>query len=260
MLLKDRVAIITGAGSGIGQGVAQRFAREGAKLALVDIRPDSLEDTAAQLKDSGTEFDTYTGDVSITADVEGFFSAAVQRFGRIDIAVNNAGIGTPVAPLHMMTDEGFDQTVAVNLRGVFLCMRAAARQMIKQGGGGRIISVSSQAGKTGFPLLGPYCATKAGVILMTQAMAKEVGTFKINVNCVCPGTIDTPLLRGGLDPILKAAGQDLEEWALKNMPTIPLGRVGYPADVAKVITFLASDDGDYMTGQAINITGGQEMH
>jgi NAD(P)-dependent dehydrogenase (short-subunit alcohol dehydrogenase family) len=163
-------------------------------------------------------------------------------------------------PLHMMTDEGFDRTIAVNLRGVFLCMRAAAQQMIKQGGTGRIISVSSQAGKTGFAMLGPYCATKAGVILMTQAMAKEVGPFKINVNCVCPGTIDTPLLHGTLDPILNAAGQTLEEWALKNMPAIPLGRVGYPADVAKIITFLASEEGDYMTGQAINITGGQEMH
>ncbi|HSP56063.1 MAG TPA: SDR family NAD(P)-dependent oxidoreductase [Dehalococcoidia bacterium] len=260
MLLKDRVAIITGAGSGIGQGVALRFAREGAKLALVDIRSEALEETAAQLHNTGAEFDTYTGDVSVSADVEGFFGAAVQRFGRIDIAVNNAGIGNPVAPLHMMPDDGFDQTIAVNLRGVFLCMRAAAQQMIKQGGGGRIISVSSQAGKTGFPMLGPYCATKAGVILMTQTMAKEVGTFKINVNCVCPGTIDTPLLRGALEPILNAAGQTLEEWALKNMPTIPLGRIGYPTDVAKVITFLASDDGDYMTGQAINITGGQEMH
>ena len=260
MLLKDRVAIITGAGSGIGQGVALRFAREGAKLALVDIRSGALDDTAAQIEETGAEFERYTGDVSITADVSGFFSKAVQRFGRIDIAVNNAGIGNPVAPLHLMTDEGFDSTVAVNLRGVFLCMRAAAQQMIKQSGGGRIISVSSQAGKTGFAMLGPYCATKAGVILMTQAMAKEVGPFKVNVNCVCPGTIDTPLLRGGLDPILKAAGQDLEEWALKNMPPIPLGRVGYPADVANVITFLASNQGDYMTGQAINITGGQEMH
>ena len=260
MLLKDRVAIITGAGSGIGQGVALRFAREGAKLALVDIRPEALEDTAAQLKDSDAEFDCYSGDVALSQDVARFFAATVERFGRIDIAVNNAGIGNPVAPLHMMTDEGFDRTIAVNLRGVFLCMRAAAQQMIKQGGGGRIISVSSQAGKTGFPMLGPYCATKAGVILMTQAMAKELGTFGITVNCVCPGTIDTPLLRGALDPILKAAGQTLEEWAAKNMPSIPLGRVGYPADVAKIITFLASDEGDYMTGQAINITGGQEMH
>ncbi len=260
MLLKDRVALITGAGSGIGQGVAERFATEGAKLALVDIRPEALQETEAKLKGSGTDFESYAGDVSVTADVENFFAQTVDRFGRLDICVNNAGIGNPPMPLISMTDEGFDETIAVNLRGVFLCMRAAAQRMAAQGGGGRIISVSSQAGKTGYPMLGPYCATKAGVILLTQTMGKELGAQKITVNCVCPGTIDTPLLRGTLDPVLETTGETLEQWALKNAPTIPLGRVGYPADVAKVITFLASDEADYMTGQAINITGGQEMH
>ncbi|MBI2912708.1 MAG: SDR family oxidoreductase [Chloroflexi bacterium] len=260
MLLKDRVALITGAGRGIGQGIALRFANEGAKLALVDIEASYLEDTASKLRQTKAEFESYQGDVSVTTDVERFFGQAIERFGRIDVCVNNAGIGNPPLPLAQMTDEGFDRTIAVNLRGVFLCMRAAAQQMIKQGQGGRIISVSSQAGKTGFALLGPYCATKAGVILLTQAMAKELGPHKITVNAICPGTIDTPLLRGGLDPILKATGQTLEQWALKNGPPIPLGRIGYPADVAKLVTFLASDEGDYMTGQAINITGGQEMH
>ena len=260
MLLENKVALITGAGSGIGQGIALRFAHEGAKLALVDIRPQSLEETAAKVKDAGAQFDTYTGDVSLTADVESFFSQTIERFGRVDICVNNAGVANPPLPLMSMTDEGFDQTIAVNLRGVFLCMRAAAQRMAAQGDGGRIISVSSQAGKTGYPMLGPYCATKAGVILLTQTMGKELGPQKITVNCVCPGTIDTPLLRGTLDPILAATGETFEQWALKNMPTIPLGRVGYPEDVAKVITFLASDEADYMTGQAINITGGQEMH
>jgi NAD(P)-dependent dehydrogenase (short-subunit alcohol dehydrogenase family) len=120
--------------------------------------------------------------------------------------------------------------------------------------------MSSQAGKTGFAMLGPYCASKAGVILLTQVFAKELAPQKITVNAVCPGTIDTPLLRGGLAPLLQAAGQDLEEWALKNLPPIPLGRVGYPEDVAKLVTFLASDEADYMTGQAVNVTGGQEMH
>jgi len=260
VLLKDKVALITGAGSGIGQGVAMRFAREGARLALADIRPESLEETASQLKEAGAEFECYACDVSVTDDVERVFATAIERLGRVDICVNNAGIGNPPMPIWQMTDEGFDRTIAVNLRGVFLCMRAAARQMIKQGEGGRIISVASQAGKTGFAMLGPYCATKAGVIMMTQAMAKEVGAQKITVNAVCPGTIDTPLLRGTLDPILNASGQTLEQWALKNAPSIPLGRIGYPADVAKLITFLASNEADYMTGQAINISGGQEMH
>ena len=260
MLLNDRVAIITGGGSGIGQGVAGRFAKEGAKLMLVDLNPAGLGETAAQIKDPGAEVETFEADVSVTEQVEAFFAKTVERFGRVDICVNNAGIGNPPGPLVQMTDEGFDRTIAVNLRGVFLCMRAAGRQMLQQGDGGRIISVASQAGKTGFAFLSPYCATKAGVILMSKAMAKEVGASKITVNVVCPGTIDTPLLRGTLDPILEAQGVTLEEWALKNGPPIALNRIGYPRDVANLITFLASDDADYMTGQAINISGGQEMH
>ncbi len=262
MLLKDKVALITGAASGIGQGVAERFAAEGARLALVDLNEAGLAETAKLAKAAGAEVECYGADVSVTADVERFFAKSVERYGRIDICVNNAGIGNPFSTLVDMTDEGFDRTIAVNLRGVFLGMRAAGRQMIKQGGGGRIISVASQAGKSGFAFLAPYCATKAGVILMTKAMAKEVGAHRINVNCVCPGTIDTPILRTPLEPMLKAAGQTLEEFALKSpgMPPIPLGRIGYPKDVANVITFLAGPDADYMTGQAINISGGQEMH
>ncbi len=260
MLLSDRVAIITGGGSGIGQGVAGRFAKEGAKLMLVDLNPAGLAETAAQVKDTGAEVETFEADVSVTEQVEAFFAKTLERFGRLDICVNNAGIANPPGPLVQMTDEGFDRTVAVNLRGVFLCMRAAGRQMLQQGDGGRIISVASQAGKTGFAFLSPYCATKAGVILMSKAMAKEVGASKITVNVVCPGTIDTPILRGPLGPILEAQGVTLEQWALKNGPPIALNRIGYPRDVANLITFLASDDADYMTGQAINISGGQEMH
>jgi NAD(P)-dependent dehydrogenase (short-subunit alcohol dehydrogenase family) len=262
MLLEDKIAIITGAGSGIGRGVAERFAQEGAKLTLVDLNEAGLEETSSLVKAAGSESISVTADVSITADVEGFFAKTVSHYGRLDIAVNNAGIGNPFSTLVDMTDEGFDRTIAVNLRGVFLCMRAAGKQMIKQGTGGRIISVASQAGKTGFAFLAPYCATKAGVILMTRAMAKEVGPMKINVNCVCPGTIDTPILRTPLEPMLKAANQTLEQFALSSpgMPPIPLGRIGYPKDVANLITFLAGPDADYMTGQAINISGGQEMH
>jgi NAD(P)-dependent dehydrogenase (short-subunit alcohol dehydrogenase family) len=260
MQLRGRVALITGAGSGIGQGIALRFAREGAKLALVDIDSARLKDTAARLKEVHAEFECCQGDVSRTEDVERIFGEAVGRFGRLDIDVNNAGIGHAVLPLHQMPEDEFDRTIAVNLRGVFLCARAAARQMIEQGGGGRIINVSSQAGKTGFPFLGPYSASKGGVILLTQVMAKELAAHKITVNAICPGTIDTPLLRGTLDPVLQATGMDLEEWALKNLPPIPLGRIGYPEDVAKLVAYLASDEADYMTGQAVNISGGQEMH
>jgi NAD(P)-dependent dehydrogenase (short-subunit alcohol dehydrogenase family) len=261
VLLKDRVAIITGGGRGIGRGVALRFAREGAKLALVDIEQAHLDETAKELdaQVAGAEHISLQGDVSSSADVQRFFDSTIERFGRLDILVNNAGIGNPPVPIIDMPEEAWDRTIAVNLKSVFLCSKLAARQYIKQGGGGRIISVASQAGKTGYPRLTPYCASKAGIVLFTQAFAKEVGEHKINVNCVCPGTIDTPLLRGaGMG--FQATDEMFKQLIGTVLPSIPLGRLGYPADVAKVITFLASDDADYMTGQAINISGGQEMH
>ena len=261
MLLKDRVAIITGGGRGIGRGVALRYAAEGAKLALVDLEQGHLDETAKALDTSGTgvEYITLQGDVSSSSDVQRFFDKTIERFGRLDILVNNAGIGNPPLPIIQMPEEAWDRTIAVNLKSVFLCSKLAALQFIRQGGGGRIISVASQAGKTGYAMLTPYCASKAGIVLFTQAFAKEVGVHKINVNCVCPGTIDTPLLRGA--GIGRQASDDLFNRLMGGiLPAIPLGRIGYPEDVAKVITFLASDDADYMTGQAINISGGQEMH
>jgi NAD(P)-dependent dehydrogenase (short-subunit alcohol dehydrogenase family) len=267
MLLKDRIAIITGGGRGIGRGVALRYAKEGAKLALVDIEQSHLDETARALDESGAgaEYITLQGDVSSSADVQRFFDATIERFGRLDILVNNAGIGNPPVPIINMPEEAWDRTLAVNLKSVFLCSKLAALQFIKQGSGdrdgsrGRIISVASQAGKTGYAMLTPYCASKAGIVLFTQAFAKEVGQYKINVNCVCPGTIDTPLLRGaGME---NAPTEDVFNALIGTfLPAIPLGRIGYPEDVAKIITFLASDDADYMTGQAINISGGQEMH
>ena len=258
--LAGRVAIVGGASQGIGRATALTLAAEGCHVVMAARREDVLREAAAEAEKTGAQVLAVPADLTSAQDAERLVAAAVERFGRVDICVNNAGIGNPPAPLVSMTDEGFDRTVAVNLRGVFLCMRAAGRQMLQQGDGGRIISVASQAGKTGFAMLGPYCATKAGVILISKAMAKEVGASKITVNVVCPGTIDTPLLRGTLDPILEAQDVTLEEWALKNGPPIALNRIGYPRDVANLITFLASDDADYMTGQAINISGGQEMH
>ncbi len=259
MLLQDRVAIVTGGGSGIGRGIALRFAQEGARVAILDIAQERLEETSALLAEAGAPLLAVRADVSVTDDVERAFAAVLERFGRIDILVNNAGIGNPPVPIVDMDDGGWDRTIAVNLRSVFLCSRAAARQMIRQGTGGRIISVASQAGKTGYPRLAPYCASKAGIILFTQAFAKEVAPHGILVNCVCPGTIDTPLLRAGVEQATGGA-IPFEQAIATLLPTIPLGRVGYPEDVAKLVTFLASDEADYMTGQAINITGGQEMH
>lgn len=259
MSLRDRVAVVTGGASGIGRGIALRFAREGAKVAILDIAQERLDATAAALAEAGAPALAIRADVSVTDDVERAFAMVIERFGRVDILVNNAGIGNPPVPIVQMDDEGWDRTIAVNLRSVFLCSRAAARQMIRQGGGGRIISVASQAGKTGYPRLTPYCASKAGIILFTQAFAKEVAPHGILVNCVCPGTIDTPLLRAGVEQATGGA-VPFERAIATMLPAIPLGRIGYPEDVAKLVAFLASDEADYMTGQAINISGGQEMH
>src|SRR6185295_6716482 len=143
-----------------------RYASEGAKLALVDIAPEHLDETAQALDGSGTgvEYITLQGDVSSSVDVQGFFDKTIERFGRLDILVNNAGIGNPPIPILEMPEDAWDRTLAVNLKSVFLCSKLAAKQFIKQGGGGRIISVSSQAGKTGYAMLTPYCASKAGII------------------------------------------------------------------------------------------------
>src|SRR6185437_11040351 len=181
MLLQDRVALITGGGRGIGRGVALRFAREGAKLVLVDIEQAHLDETAALLAAEvpGAECVTVQGDVSSSADVERFFAATVGRFGRLDVLVNNAGIGNPLLPINSMPEEAWDRVIAVNLKSVFLCSKAAANQFIAQSGGGRIVSVASQAGKTGTAMMTPYCASKAGIVLFTQAFAKEVAAQQI---------------------------------------------------------------------------------
>ena len=151
MLLKDKVAIITGGGRGIGRGVALRYAKEGAKLALVDIEQEHLDETAKVLDESGTgvEYITLQADVSSSADVQRFFDETVERFGRLDILVNNAGIGNPPIPIVDMPEEAWDRTIAVNLKSVFLCSKLAAKQFIKQGGGGRIISVVVAGGEDG---------------------------------------------------------------------------------------------------------------
>src|SRR5205823_7089830 len=213
---------------------ALRFAHEGAKLALVDIERAHLEETARELQaDSpSTEHIELQADVSSSADVQRFFDDTVARFGRIDILINNAGIDNPAVPIINMPEEAWDRTLAVNLKSVFLCSKAAANQFIKQGGGGRIVSVASQAGKTGYPMLTPYCASKAGIILFTQAFAKEIASHQITVNCVCPGTIDTPLLRGGVETATGGA-IPFETAIAGALPSIPLGRIGHPADVAK---------------------------
>jgi NAD(P)-dependent dehydrogenase (short-subunit alcohol dehydrogenase family) len=276
--LAGKVAIVTGAGriGGIGEAAARALAAEGASVVLSDIGrplerfPDyevaprtDIEKIRADLRRDGTKAEIVYADVSKETDVVGLVAGAVERFGRLDVMVNNAGIGLGLVPITELGVEAWRQNLDVMALGTMLGVREAARQMIRQGGGGAIINVASQAGKSGWPLLGAYCAAKFAIVGLTQVAAKELGQHQITVNAVCPGTVETPLLdlRGGLwEAYSKFFGQSVEQLKTTILPQIPLGRFQKPKDVADLILFLASNAGRYITGSAINTSGGQEMH
>jgi NAD(P)-dependent dehydrogenase (short-subunit alcohol dehydrogenase family) len=184
---------------------------------------------------------------------------AVSEFGRVNILVNNAGGNPGSAPVLMMEEAAWRKTLEINATGAFLCSRAAARRMVAEGGG-KIVNLSSRTAKTPAPYLAAYIAAKQAVIGLTRAMALELAPFKINVNAVCPGFIDTDLTREGHARQADATGVSIEDIVAEKIVNIPLGRAGTPKDVAGVVAFLCSEDADYLTGQAINITGGWEMH
>ncbi len=276
--LSGKVAVVTGAGrvGGIGEAIARALAHEKAKIVLSDIGrsferfPDyqvaarsEIEKIRADLRGGGAEAEIVFADVSKEADVEALVRGTVDRFGRLDVMVNNAGIGLGLVPITELTVEAWRQNLDVMALGTMLGIREAARQMIRQGEGGAIINVASQAGKTGWPLLGAYCAAKFAIVGLTQVAAKELGRHRITVNAVCPGTVETPLLdlRGGLwEAYAKLSGQTVDQLKSSILPQIPLGRFQKPEDVADLVLFLASNQGRYITGSAINTSGGQEMH
>lgn len=276
--LHGRVAVVTGASraGGIGRTICRRFAEAGAKVVVSDLGPEraasseftapsteALDDTVAELEALGAEAIGVRCDVTDPADVQRLVRAAVERFGRIDVFVNNAGIAVGSVPLVDVEERQLDAMLAVNLKGAYLGTQAAARQMIAQGGGGRIINTSSQVGKTGWPLLSVYSATKFGIIGMTQSAAKELGAYGITVNAVCPGTVDTELSNspdGIWEMNARALGISRDEVRAGVLKDIPIGRLQTPDDVADAYVFLASEAGGYITGEAVNSSGGQEMH
>src|SRR5262249_2567675 len=229
-----------------------------------EVAPRSdIEKIRKSLADAGHAAEIVYADVSKEKDVESLVSSTVDRFGRVDVMVNNAGIGLGLVPVTEITVEAWRQNLDVMALGTMLGIRESAKQMIRQGEGGAIINVASQAGKTGWPLLGSYCAAKFAIVGLTQVAAKELGPHRITVNSVCPGTVETPLLglRGGLwEAYTKLSGQTVDELRSSILPQIPLGRFQKPEDVADLVLFLASKQGRYITGSAINTTGGQEMH
>ena len=256
--LDDQVAIVTGAGRGIGRAIGHRLAREGARVLVTDINADSAAASAAEIAAAGGTADPLRVDVTRQAEADAMVATAVEAFGRIDILVNNAGIGM-VAPL-MDTDEAsWDALMNVNAKGVLLCSQAAARQMIEQGEGGRIINNASGAGKIapgkGVPL-GAYAASKHAVVALTKQLGLELSDHQILVNCVCAGIVDTPMWELIDRETSRLQGIPAGSVVTAAVDSVPLGRIQQPEDVANMVAFLASTDAGYMTGQTYNVCGG----
>ncbi|MHA2371128.1 MAG: SDR family NAD(P)-dependent oxidoreductase [Candidatus Hodarchaeales archaeon] len=243
--LRNRVAIITGAAQGMGRAVAERFAEAGASLSLVDIQQEKLQEVAGRFRERGINARDYHCDVSDEQQVRELVSAVVNDYERIDILVNCAGILYQTR-FHEMTIDEWDRVLAINLRGTFLLMRAVYPHMKAQGDG-RIINFSSTAGLTVSTLGGAhYTASKHAVVGLTKAVAKEGGQFGVRVNAVCPGLIDTEMVRETID---EPALQQYEQ-------SFPIARLGTPDEVADLVLFLASDRSAYITGASLNISGG----
>lgn len=269
--LKDKVAIVTGAGQGIGFGIGERFSREGAHVVVAEINRATVYKAAEYFSSLGAEALAYLMDVGDTDQIGQMVNDVVQRFGRIDILINNAGVSQKAAFLDL-TPEQWDWLQRVNQRGLFFCLQAVARQMVtqvpdnvKQNGKadrsyGKIVNLSSIAGRRGRADAIHYSVSKAAVITITQGAAMALAPYNINVNAICPSVIPTQIW-GDLD---KAMGESLGlapgEWFQRRVERIPLKRSGTVEQVATMCAFLCSNDGDYITGQTYNVDGGSELN
>ncbi|MCC7350410.1 MAG: SDR family oxidoreductase [Phycisphaerales bacterium] len=246
MKLQDKVALVTGANSGIGKAIATRFAAEGARVVVNYHSHEDDQQAAAEARSFGDESIALVGDVSNREDVQRMMGMIVERFGRLDIAVNNAGIEIK-KPFLDTTPQEWERVMAVNVSGVFFVTQAAAIQMVKQGGGGKIINISSVHEDIPFSGYTSYCASKGAVRMMMRNLSIELAPHRINVNNIAPGAIATPINQAVLDdPAARA--QAIEE--------IPWGRFGRPEEVAAVAAFLASDEAEYVTGSTYCVDGG----
>jgi len=249
-LLENTVAIVTGGSRGIGRSIALEFAREGSSVLICGRGKTNLEKVAEEIKALGKRCLAVVTDVSIKSQVQGMVKQAVDNFGSIDILVNNAGV-IHAAPMVEVTETNWDEVIDINLKGVFLCMQAVASHMMKQKHG-KIINISSISGRGGaFNDGAPYCASKAGVILLTQVAAWELGQYNINVNSIAPGLVLTPM--AGQEKTKEEFAQFLEE---RKKGTV-LHRVGNPEDIARTAVFLASEDSSFISGQTVSVDGGR---
>lgn len=273
--LEGKVIIVTGSGrpKGLGQGILQRFADEGAKCVVSDLgapqehmgtehigSTSDMEEVAAELRERGADVIAVPCDVTKEADCKNLIDKAVEAFGRVDILINNAGIGYIMKPMEEVTQDEWMAVLGVNLMGAFMCSKYAVIQMKKQGPGGRIINIASQAGKSGFPHMAPYTASKHGMIGLTRSNAVELGKLGITVNAVCPNHVTTGLGEKQNEYFSKFNGMTHDEYMANMKAKNPLGRPGYPSDTAAACAFLASEHAQYITGEGLNVSGGEEMH
>jgi NAD(P)-dependent dehydrogenase (short-subunit alcohol dehydrogenase family) len=246
--LNGKVAIITGAASGMGRATAVRFAGEGAKIVIADLNKEGGDATARDCRENGSDAVFQKTDVSTEADVKAAVDRAVKEFGRLDIIYNNAGLGGAVGPIEQIEIENWNRTMGILLTGVFLGIKHAIPEM-RKAGGGSIISTASIAGIQGYAGIHAYSAAKAGVINLTRSAATELAKDKIRVNCICPGGINTPLIYGNIPGGENTAAQFLSKMQ-------PMQREGRPDDIANMALFLASDESEWITGAAMVVDGG----
>ncbi|BFM18056.1 SDR family oxidoreductase [Maricurvus nonylphenolicus] len=245
-LLNEKVIVVTGAASGIGQGTALAMAREGAKLVLADVSVASGEQTLKQVEEAGAEAIFVQTDVTDALQVEQLMLAALDRFGRLDSAFNNAGIEGAMSPMDEIDIAEFDRTIAVNLRGVFLCMKYQAQAMIKNGGGS-IVNNSSVMGLVGAPQIAAYSASKFGVVGLTKSAALDYAKKGIRINAICPGGVETPMV----SEILQQQPGVLEEV----LASVPAKRLASPEEIAQAVMWLCSDSSSFVTGAALPVDG-----
>jgi meso-butanediol dehydrogenase/(S,S)-butanediol dehydrogenase/diacetyl reductase len=275
MMLQGKVALVTGAGrhGGLGKAICARLAAEGCRIALTDLaNPKPLmeaqhigtraemDEVAEELSKIGPEVRAFAMDVCNEDQIEAVMASVVEHFGRIDILVNNAGIGYLFSPIVETPADFWKAVMDVNLMGPFLCTKHAAKHMIRQGTGGRIINIASQAAKSGHPHLAAYIASKHGLVGLTRTAALELGAHGITVNAVCPNHVTTGLGAVQNEYYAKLRGVSVEQYLADMKNGIPLGRVGMATDTANACAFLSSDLASYITGEAMNVSGGAEMH
>jgi len=253
MDLRDRVGLITGSGRGIGRGIAIKFAQIAADTAVVDKDIETAEDTASEIRKIGRKAIAIQADVTNRKEVTLMVNQVIKEFGGIDILVNNVGWDNPM-PFIQKSPELCDKIIDVNLKSTIICSRAVIEHMIEKKKG-KIVNIASDAGRLGINTLTVYSAAKAGVIAFTKALARELAPYKINVNCIAPGVIETPLL---LEIMSQADKETLK--GIKALDrNIPWERRGRPDDIAKAVAFLCSDDAEYITGQVLSVNGGACM-